>query len=86
VAGRFDHYVCTEPPDTRGRPKGDIIARLQAGLREAGVRENQIDVVPTENDAVVHALKLARPGDLLIISVRKSEHAWPLITSFKPSD
>lgn len=86
VAGRFDHYVCTEPTDTRGRPKGDIIARLQAGLREAGVRENQIDVVPTENDAVVHALKLARPGDLLIISVRKSEHAWPLITSFKPSD
>ena len=83
VAGRFDHYVCTEPPDTRGRPRGDIIARLKAGLCEAGVAESQIDVVPNENDAVVHALKLARPGDLLIVSVRKSLQAWPLITSFK---
>lgn len=83
-AGRFDHYMCTESQDTRRRTKGDIVSRSRADLPEAGISEEQIVVIPIENDAVVHAFKLERPGDLLIISVRQSALAWPRITSFKP--
>jgi cyanophycin synthetase len=83
AAGGFDRFVCTEPPDPRGRSPGDIAQRLAAGLREAGVGDERIAIVPNEEEAVARALTEACAGDFVLICCSDSERAWRQITSFQ---
>ena len=86
AAGHFDHYICRRDDNTRGRD-GDEVPRMQAEvLRQCGVPEARIDVIPDEVQAIDRALTLARTGDLLLIFGDSITRCWNQITGFQSGD
>jgi cyanophycin synthetase len=85
VAGRFDHYICRRDDGLRDR-KPDEVPRIQAAaLREAGVREAAISIIPDEQEAITAALGMGQPGDLVLIFADALVRSWKQITKFKPA-
>jgi cyanophycin synthetase len=85
VAGRFDHYICRRDDALRER-KPDEVPRIQAAaLREAGVAEDAISIIPDEQEAIAAALNMGQPGDLLLIFADALVRSWKQITKFKPA-
>ena len=83
VAGHYDHYICRRDDNTRGRD-GDEIPRMQRqALLDAGVPDEQIEVIPDEVEAIDRALSLAQPGDLLLIFGDAISRCWEQITSHR---
>jgi cyanophycin synthetase len=85
VAGRFDHYICRRDDALRDRAT-DEVPRIQAeALRAAGVPESAISIIPDEQDAIDAALRMGRPGDLLLIFADALTRSWKQITKFSTS-
>lgn len=84
TAGHFDHFVLKQDDERRGRKDGEVPEMLRQALLEKGVSANAIDVVPDESDAVLHALKIARNGDLLMIFGDQIARCWKQIIYFQP--
>ena len=64
-----------------------IVAATMAcavALRAAGVPEEQIDIVPDEQEAIDLALRTAQPGDLLLIFADAIRRSWQQVTHFSP--
>ena len=52
----------------RGRPVGEVVARLRSALREKGLPETAISVAPGEAAAIEQARGLAARGDLVVVA------------------
>ncbi|UOV02988.1 cyanophycin synthetase [Pseudoxanthomonas mexicana] len=84
VAGRFDHYVVKRDDSLRGRD-GDEVPRIIArALQAAGVAETSITQIPDEQQAIDAALRMGRPGDLLLVFADALARSWKQITKFTP--
>ena len=84
VAGRFDHYICRRDDALRGRD-GDEVPRIQArALRAKGVPEDAISIIPDEQEAIDAALRMGRPGDLLLVFADALVRSWKQIIKFRP--
>ncbi len=84
VAGRFDHYVVKRDDGLRGRD-GDEVPRIIAkALREAGIAEQAISVIPDEQQAIDAALRMGQPGDLVLVFADALTRSWKQIIRFKP--
>ncbi|MEL7045512.1 MAG: cyanophycin synthetase, partial [Pseudomonadota bacterium] len=86
AAGRFDHYICRRDDNLRGRGPTEIPDLLKKGLVDAGVSEEQIEIIETEEDANQAALELARGGDLLLILADQVTRSWKQIIYFQPGE
>ncbi len=84
VAGRFDHYVCRRDDGLRGRAPDEVPKLIAAVLREHGVREDQITIIPDEQEAIDAGLRMARPGDLLLVFADALIRSWKQVIKFKP--
>ncbi|PZQ16425.1 MAG: cyanophycin synthetase [Rhodanobacter denitrificans] len=84
VAGRFDRYVVRRDDGLRGRDGDEVPRIIAAALRERGVPNEVIDVIPDEQQAVDHALRSGRPGDLVLIFADALTRTWKQITKFRP--
>jgi cyanophycin synthetase len=84
VAGRFDHYVCRRDDALRGRAPDEVPRIIAAALRAAGVLDEAIAVIPDEQEAIDAALRMGRPGDLLLVFSDALVRSWKQITKFKP--
>lgn len=83
AAGRFDHYICRRDDGLRGRD-GDEVPRIIAdALRAKGVSDDRITVIPDEQAAVDAALRMARPGDLLLVFGDAITRTWKQIINFR---
>ena len=58
----------------------NIIARA---LREAGVAEDAISIIPDEQAAIDAALGMGQPGDLLLVFADALSRSWKQITKFR---
>ncbi|MGG6462146.1 cyanophycin synthetase [Solilutibacter silvestris] len=84
VAGRFDHYVCRRDDGLRGRD-GDEVPRIIAkALQAAGVDGDAISIIPDEQQAVDAALRMALPGDLVLVFADALTRTWKQIIRFQP--
>ena len=84
VAGRFDHYVVKRDDSLRGRD-GDEVPRIIArALLAAGVAETAIEQIPDEQQAIDAALRMGRPGDLVLVFADALARSWKQITKFAP--
>ncbi|MCH6483883.1 cyanophycin synthetase [Pseudoxanthomonas sp. LH2527] len=84
VAGRFDHYVVKRDDSLRGRD-GDEVPRIIArALQAAGVAETAIEQIPDEQQAIDAALRMGRPGDLVLVFADALARSWKQITKFAP--
>ncbi|MBX3724379.1 MAG: cyanophycin synthetase [Xanthomonadales bacterium] len=84
VAGRFDHYICRRDDGLRGRD-GDEVPRIIArALEAAGVPAGAIEQIPDEQQAIDAALRMGRPGDLLLVFADQLARSWKQVTKFRP--
>jgi cyanophycin synthetase len=84
VAGRFDHYVCRRDDSLRGRDGDAVPLILSRRLKEKGVPETQISIIPDEQEAIDAALRMGRPGDLLLIFADALTRSWKQVIKFRP--
>jgi cyanophycin synthetase len=84
VAGRFDHYICRRDDGLRGRDGDEVPLILARTLRDAGVAEDQISRIPDEQEAIDAALRMGRPGDLLLIFADALTRSWKQVIKFRP--
>ena len=82
VAGRFDHYVLKRDDHLRGRGPDEVPQLLARTLREAGVADAAISLIPDEQQAVEAALRMSQPGDLLLVFADALARTWKQITKF----
>jgi cyanophycin synthetase len=73
LAGHYDHYVCRNFHNTRGRPETEIPELMKAGLLAAGVPEDAITIVPDSSKAIDHCLDMATAGDLIVLCIYDPE-------------
>jgi cyanophycin synthetase len=84
VAGRFDHYICRRDDGLRGRAPDEVPRLLAATLRERGVPDAAIQIIPDEQEAIGAALAMGQPGDLLMIFADALTRSWKQVIKFKP--
>ena len=80
----FDHYIVKRDDNPRGRKNDEVPLLLKAALAEAGIKDKQIDVVPEETEALEKALRMARPGDLLLCFIDQISRSWSQVAQFRP--
>lgn len=84
VADRFDHYIVRRDDSLRGRDQDEVPRIIAGALREAGIGDDSISVIPDEQQAVDAALRMAQPGDLVLVFADALARSWKQITKFRP--
>jgi cyanophycin synthetase len=84
VAGGFDHYICRRDDGLRGRASDEVPKLIAATLREHGVPDDRISIIPDEQDAIDAGLRMARPGDVLLVFADALVRSWKQVIKFKP--
>jgi cyanophycin synthetase len=74
IGDTFDRAVLYEDACQRGRPDGETLRLLRAGLA-GSTRLRQIEEVRGEFKAIDHALATLEPGDLCLILIDQVEEA-----------
>ncbi|MBW3559674.1 MAG: cyanophycin synthetase, partial [Proteobacteria bacterium] len=82
AAGAFDHLVFREQPDSRGRPRGEVMRLLREGALSAGFDPGAIHSLVQEEDAVRTSLRAARPGDLVVLLPTEVDKTWKQVMDF----
>lgn len=83
-AGLFDVIVIKEDDDLRGRRPGEVAELLKQGALEGGSSLGRIQTIANEGDAVRYCLRLAREGDLVVVTADDVEAVWRQIVDFDP--
>ena len=83
VAGRFDHYICRRDDGLRGRASDEVPRMIAAVLREQGVPDSAITLIPDEQEAIDAALHMGQSGDLLLVFADALTRSWKQVTKFK---
>ncbi|MFT5135113.1 MAG: cyanophycin synthetase [Arenicella sp.] len=92
VAKSFDEFICKADDNRRGRGNDEVPELLRQTLLAEGILESQIQVIPSEADAVHKGLEDCKSGDLLIILGDEITRCWKQIVNFnegkevEPSD
>ncbi len=84
VAGRFDHYICRRDDGLRGRDGDEVPMILSRTLQAAGVPADQVSIIPDEQEAIDAALRMGRPGDLVLIFADALTRSWKQVIKFRP--
>jgi cyanophycin synthetase len=82
AAGHFDHYICRRDDNPRGRGPDEVAVMLKDKLLEDGVHADAIEVIPDEQEATLHALEIAAPGDLILVLGDNVKRTWKQIIYF----
>ncbi|MGL4489876.1 MAG: glutamate ligase domain-containing protein, partial [Rhizobiaceae bacterium] len=83
LAPHFDHFICKADDGRRGRGHDEIPNMLRDGLIKHGVAPEAITVIPSEMEALDHALNMAADGDLVVINGDDTARCWKQIIYFK---
>ena len=81
----FDCLVFRETPDNRGRPSGEVIRLMSEGAAAAACDPCRITGVHREEEAVEACLRMARPGDLVVLTPTRVEEVWRQVLEFRPA-
>jgi cyanophycin synthetase len=82
IASTFDTFVCKADDDRRGRGHDEVPELIKRTLMAAGVKESQIEVIPSEESGVEAGLNSCHPGDLLIVLGDDITRCWKQIVHF----
>jgi cyanophycin synthetase len=86
AAGHFDVYICRRDDGLRGRKSDEVPRMLRAALLEEGVPAQRVEMIPEEQEAVDQALRMARPGDLLLVFADALTRTWNQVVHFHPGE
>jgi cyanophycin synthetase len=86
AAGAFDELVLRERPDGRGRRAGEVMRLIAEGVLGAGFPAGHLHQVLDEYQAADLCLRMARPGDLVVLTPTSIEEVWAQMLAFRPTD
>ncbi|MEO5814253.1 MAG: cyanophycin synthetase [Gemmatimonadaceae bacterium] len=86
AAGNFDYYICRRDDGMRGRGDDEVPRMLADALRNAGIEDGRIRMIVDEQQAIDAALKMGRPGDLLLIFADALARGWKQIVNFNATE
>jgi cyanophycin synthetase len=78
----FDTFICKADDDRRSRGHDEVPQFLKKVLMENGINEADIQVIPSEQEAIDTALNQCEKGDLLIILGDDITRSWKQIVHF----
>lgn len=84
-AEMFDELIFRERPDGRGRPAGSVVSLLTDGALQAGFPSDRVHRILSEARAVETGLRMARPGDLVMVFPTSVDAVWKQVVDFKPA-
>nr|WP_245528306.1 cyanophycin synthetase [Deinococcus maricopensis] len=82
AAEAFDEIIIREDELRRGRAPGEGARLVAEGARSAGFADEHLTTILSEPDAVDHALRAARQGDLVVLLATEVEDTWAQIRNF----
>lgn len=82
VSSTFDSFVCKADDDRRGRGYDEVPMLMKSTMQSNGVDASNIQLIPSEADAVEAGLASCAPGDLLIILGDNITRCWKQIVHF----
>ena len=85
AAALFDDLIFRERPDGRGRAAGSVVSLLTDGALAAGFAPDHLHRILSETEAIDAALRMARPGDLVLVFPSGVEAAWRQVAAFTPA-
>ncbi|GMV11134.1 MAG TPA: cyanophycin synthetase [Gemmatimonadaceae bacterium] len=83
--GDFDHYIVRRDDDLRGRGGDEVPRLIRDALLAAGITESRITLIPDEQEAMDAALRMARPGDLVLLFADALARSWKQVVHFRPT-
>lgn len=85
TAGAFDHYICHDEDNTRGRKPGEVSQLLADALRDASVSSESVEIIENEENSVESVLQRAEAGDLVLIFAENITRTWKQVVYFEPA-
>ncbi len=67
LAATLDHVILRDDKYRRGRAPGEISRIIAQGLREGGMRDDQIHIVHNETEALEHGMSMMQDNDLIFV-------------------
>jgi cyanophycin synthetase len=83
AARYFDEIIFREDPARRGRRPGEIVALLAEGALASGFPEEHIRRILEEDEAADLCLRIAQPGDLVVLTPTDVEAMWKQVLDFR---
>lgn len=84
AASIFDEIIFREAPDGRGRPQGQVNSLMSQGALAAGASADRVRRVVDEAAAADACLRMARPGDLVVLMPTAIDRVWRQVREFAP--
>jgi cyanophycin synthetase len=81
AASAFDHLILREDTGRRGRKAGEVVRLLREGAAASG-KSDGITEVLDEMTAVDAGLRMAQPGDLLVLFADELSATWKKVIYF----
>lgn len=85
AAEMFDEIIIRQDKHLRGRTETEIIEMLDEGIKKAGLNK-KTTIIPSEKEAITHAIKNAKKGSLIVICSDVIPEALDLVTKFKEEE
>jgi cyanophycin synthetase len=82
AAEMFDEIIIRQDKHLRGKTEQELINMLEVGIKQQDPHK-PITVIPSEKDAITHAIKHAEDGSLIILSSDVIPEALNLVKHFK---
>ncbi len=86
AASHFDYFICRCDDNRRGRGEDEVAVMLKKQLLQQGRTEDQIEVIPSEQEATARGLEMARAGDLVLVLGDNIKRTWKQIIYFNSGD
>jgi cyanophycin synthetase len=78
----FSKIYIKEDSDLRGREPGEVTGLLYHGAVSGGIAKENIEIIPSEIEALETAIKNAEAGDLIVIFYESFDKAYNLVQKF----
>ncbi|WP_148133895.1 cyanophycin synthetase [Candidatus Formimonas warabiya] len=75
----FSKLIIKEDQDLRGRKPGEVARLLYQGAMEGGAAKENMEIILSETEALLAAVKKAAPGDLIVVFYEKFEPLFDLV-------
>ncbi len=83
IAERFDRFFLKDDEDLRGRPSGQTPDLIRKGIL-AQNPQALIQILPSENEAMLKALHEIRPGEIVVVFYEKFSTVMATLLQFDP--